>query len=71
MFQIPWKLYSEPEILEVLTEIFEVKGYQVYNIHKTDRRGEEGVDLECAKPAENQKIILAVKRINQNSEGYK
>ena len=62
MFQIPWKLYSESEILEVLTEIFKVKGYQVYNIHKTDRRGEEGVDLECAKPAENQKVILAVKK---------
>jgi len=62
MFQIPWKLYSESEILEVLTEIFKVKGYHVYNIHKTDRRGEEGVDLECAKPAENQKIILAAKK---------
>lgn len=46
MFQVPWKLYSESEILEVITEIFKVKGYQVYNIHKTDRRGEEGVDLK-------------------------
>lgn len=62
MFQVPWKLYSESEILEVLTEIFRVKGYRVYNIHKTDRRGEQGVDLECAKPAENQKVILAVKK---------
>jgi hypothetical protein len=62
MFQIPWKLYTEAEILEVLTEIFREKGYQVYNIHKTDRRGEQGVDLECTKPAENQKVILAVKK---------
>ncbi len=59
MFQVPWKLYSETEILGVLTEIFRAKGYNVYNIRKTDRRGELGVDMECTKPAENQKVILA------------
>lgn len=62
MFQVPWKLYSETEILEVLTELFRTKGYNVYNIHKTDRRDELGVDMECTKPAENQKVILAVKK---------
>jgi acetolactate synthase regulatory subunit len=62
MYQIPWNLYAEPEILEVLAEIFRDKGYQVYNIHKTDRRGEQGIDLECTKTAENQKVILAVKK---------
>ena len=62
MFQIPWNLYSESEILEVLTEIFKLKGFNVYNIHKTDRRGEEGVDLECTKTGENEKLILAAKK---------
>ena len=68
MFQIPWKMYSESEILEVLTEIFRAKGYNVYNVHKTDRRGELGVDMECTKPAENQKIILAVKKQPEKSD---
>ncbi|HVP93237.1 MAG TPA: restriction endonuclease [Acidobacteriota bacterium] len=62
MFQIQWKLYSESEILEVLTEVFNGKGYEVYNIHKTDRRGEKGIDIECNKTAENQKVIIAVKK---------
>ena len=62
MFQIPWKLYSESEILEVISEIFSEKGYNVYNIHKTDRRGEEGVDLECTRTGENDKLILAAKK---------
>jgi gas vesicle protein len=68
MFQIPWKLYSEAEILEVLTEIFRAKGYKVYNIHKIDRRGEQGVDMECTKPAENEKVILAVKKKPKKSD---
>lgn len=62
MFQIPWKLYSESEILEVMTEIFKLRGFNVYNIHKTDRRGEEGIDLECTKTGENEKLILAAKK---------
>lgn len=68
MFQIPWKMYSEDEILEVLTEIFRDKGYKVYNIHKTDRRGEQGVDIECTKPAENEKVFLAVKKKPEKSD---
>jgi hypothetical protein len=68
MYQIPWEIYSEPEILEVLTEIFTAKGYKVYNIHKTDRREELGVDIECTKPAENQKVILAVKKQPRKSD---
>lgn len=62
MFQIPWNLYSESEILEVVTNIFKEKGYNVYNFHKIDRRGEEGVDLECTKTAENEKITIAAKK---------
>jgi len=68
MFQIPWKMYSESEILEVLTAIFRDKGYEVYNIHKTDRRGEQGVDIECTKPAENEKVLLAVKKKPEKSD---
>jgi hypothetical protein len=68
MFQIPWKMYSESEVLEVLTEIFRERGYKVYNIHKTDRRGEQGVDMECTKPAENEKVLLAVKKKPSKSD---
>lgn len=61
-------MYSEPEVLEVLTEIFRDKGYKVYNIHKTDRRGEQGVDMECTKPAENEKVLLTVKKKPEKSD---
>jgi hypothetical protein len=70
MFQIEWKLYSESEILEILTDLFREKGYEVYNIHKTDRRGENGIDMECTKTAENQKVTIAVKKKpNKNDIG--
>ena len=62
MFQIPWKLYSEIEVLEVLTLLFRNKGYQVYNVHKIDRRGEDGADLECTKPGETEKLLIACKK---------
>ncbi len=62
MFQIPWNRYSESEILEVVSQIFQEKGYNIYNIHKTDRRGEEGVDIECTKTGENERLVLAAKK---------
>lgn len=62
MFQVPWKLYSEMEILEVLTLLFRTRGYKVYNVHKTDRGGENGADLECTKTGETEKILIAVKK---------
>jgi hypothetical protein len=68
MFQIQWKLYSESEVLEILTELFRAKGYDVYNVHKTDRSGENGVDMECTKTAESQKITIAVKKKPNKSD---
>jgi hypothetical protein len=68
MFQIQWKTYSESEILEILTDLFREKGYDVYNIHKTDRRGENGIDMECTKTAENQKVTIAVKKKPNKSD---
>lgn len=62
MFQIPWKAYSEMEILEVLTLLFRDRGYEVYNVHKTDRGAENGADLECTRMEETGKILIAVKK---------
>jgi hypothetical protein len=62
MFQIPWHLYNEEEVQEVLTSLYRKRGYEVYNLHKTDRRGEEGVDIECSRPGENGKILISVKK---------
>lgn len=62
MYQIPWSEYSEDEIQEVLTAIFEQKGYEVYNIHKVDRREEDGVDIECTRLGETEKILISVKK---------
>jgi len=62
MIQIPWADYSEIEILEVLSLLFRKRGYQVYNVHKIDRSGEDGADLECSKTGETEKILVAVKK---------
>lgn len=50
------------EILEILTLLFRERGYKVYNVHKTDRSGENGADLECTKTGETGKILIAVKK---------
>lgn len=68
MFQIPWQLYSEEEIQEVLTTLYRERGYEVYNVHKIDRRGEKGEDLECTRPGEADKILIAVKKKPQKKD---
>jgi hypothetical protein len=62
MYQIPWKDYSEEEIQEILAFLFKGDGYDVYNAHKADRRGEKAADLECSKPAETDRILIQVKK---------
>ena len=62
MIQIPWKEYSELEIIEVLCSLFKDKGYKTYNVHKTDRSGEKGADIECSKFGETEKLLVAVKK---------
>ena len=61
MYNIPWELYSEEEIQELLTSLFKDRGYQVYNLHKVDRSGEAGVDLECTRKGEMERMLVAVK----------
>lgn len=73
-YGVPWDVYSEEEIQEVLAHLFSLKGYRVYNIHKSDRSREKGADLECIKNAESEKVLIAVKKkpskddINQLNE---
>ncbi len=62
MFPITWERYSEEELQEIIQELFEKKGYQVYNLHKVDRPGEMGADLECTKKGESEKLLIAVKK---------
>jgi hypothetical protein len=62
MFQVPWGDYSEEEILELVSIMFKKKGFSVYNIHKLDRRMEDGIDIECKKSPEEARTIIAVKK---------
>jgi hypothetical protein len=62
LYQVPWDRYSEEEIQEILAFLFKGEGYDVYNAHKTDRRGEAAADLECTKPAEAERVLVAIKK---------
>ena len=62
MSNIPWIQYSEEEVQAVLTVLFRRRGYAVYNIHKMDKVGEKGIDLECRREGEKDRIIIAVKK---------
>lgn len=68
MHQIPWVEYSEEEIQDAIHYLFKFRGYRVTNLHKADRRGEKGVDLECVKSGETEKIIIAVKKKPSKSD---
>lgn len=68
MFQIPWRLYSEEEVQEILTSLYKRRSYDVYNLHKVDRRGEDGVDIECSRHGENGKILISVKKKPQQKD---
>ena len=68
MYQVPWKEYSEEEIQLELAHLFRRKGYDVYNAHQADRRGEMGADLECSRPAETGKVLISVKKRPQQKD---
>jgi hypothetical protein len=68
MYQVPWKDYSEEEIQEIVAFLFRCEGYDVYNAHKTDRRGEVGADLECTKPAEADMALIGIKKKPQQKD---
>ncbi len=59
--QIPWASYAEDEIIAIVSVMFRDKGYTVYPIHLVDRSAEDGVDIECIRPAESDKLLIAVK----------
>lgn len=61
MRKINWGRYSEEELQVVIEYLFLLRGYDVFNLHLSDRRGEEGIDLECTKRGETEKIVIAVK----------
>ncbi len=62
MFDIPWTMYSEEEIISVISELFHSRGYEVFNVHATDRASEDGVDVECKLPFETEKVLISVKK---------
>lgn len=68
MISIPWELYSEEEVQEVLELLFSQRGYDVYNLHKVDRGGEVGVDLECTRKGETEKLLVAVKKCPRSKD---
>jgi len=70
MYRVPWKEYSEEEIQEMLAFLFRGEGYDVYNAHKTDRRGEAAADLECTKPAEADRVLIAIKKKPMQKDIY-
>jgi len=67
---IPWEEYSEEEIHEIVEHLFTLRGYQVYNAHKADRRGEKGSDLVCVKTGEDSKILISVKKKPNKNDIY-
>jgi hypothetical protein len=62
MLRVPWEIYKEEEIIEFISVIFRSQGYKSYNIHKVDRRSENGVDIEFSKSTDSDKIVVAVKK---------
>lgn len=70
MYQVPWKEYSEEEIQEILAFLFRGEGYDVYNAHKADRRGETAADLECTRPAEADRVLIAIKKKPMQKDIY-
>jgi len=59
---IPWHAYSEMEIQSLLKIHFETLGYRVSWRHRDDPSHEKGIDLECVKKDNSQRIAIAVKK---------
>jgi hypothetical protein len=59
---IPWDKFSEIEIQGILKIHFEIFGYDVIWRHRDDPANEKGVDLECIREADGNKVIVAVKK---------
>lgn len=59
---IPWENYSEEEVQKFIELMFRTRGFEVYNAHEIDRRGEGGGDLIITRKGEVEKLYVAVKR---------
>ena len=59
---IPWKEFSEREVQGILKIHFEVLGYDVTWRHEDDPANERGIDLECKRESDDDKILVSVKK---------
>jgi len=56
-----WQDFNEEFILQLLEEAFQKQGYDVENLHRTDRPHEFGIDLLCEKEQEEIAIQIKIK----------
>lgn len=56
-----WNDFNEDFLLEVLEKYFTKQGYQVENLHKSDRSHESGIDLICKNDLEELNIQAKIK----------
>ena len=59
---IPWDTYLELEVQMILKIHLETLGFEVSWRHQDDPANEEGIDLECTRDSDNQKVLIAVKK---------
>jgi len=59
---IPWDAYPELEVQTILKIHFETLGFEVSWRHQDDPANEKGIDLECTRDSDNQKVLIAVKK---------
>jgi hypothetical protein len=59
---IPWDVYLELEVQTILKIHFENLGFEVSWRHQDDPANEKGIDLECTRDLDNQKVLIAVKK---------
>ena len=59
MIQIPWEKFREEKIQHLIAMLFLTMGYQIENLHQSDRANEKGADIIVKKSKD--KIAIAVK----------
>jgi hypothetical protein len=59
---IPWEEFSEREIQGILKIHFQALGYDVTWRHKDDPANEHGVDLECNRNGQRNRVLVSVKK---------
>jgi hypothetical protein len=61
-FDIPWNMYSEEEILTVVSELFRVRGYETCDVQEGDRDAERKVDLVRSGPSGREELLVIVRK---------